>query len=254
MKVSRIKGWYKEYAKSCETVAKFLANKLKVKPNSKITELGCGEGAFTIPLARELKNSQIIAIDKDRKALEKLKSNVKRLGLKNVAIMKGDARKLMGIENDSIDVVISHWLFGVITKHKDIRQIIKENYRILKKGSLVVHSESYPVCKNKAQWLYMKSDILVFHTRWWDPKKIEKIMKRVGFKKITTKFLNFKIKIAPEISIPLVREWQKLEYSFTGRKQAIFNPKLDSFLKIHENEIKKHGLEFPTEYIVIATK
>jgi len=52
----------------------------------------------------------------------------------------------------------------------------------------------------------------------------------------------------------LIREWQKLEYSFTGRKQAIFNPKLDSFLKIHENEIKKHGLEFPTEYIVIATK
>jgi len=39
MKVSTIKGWYKEYAKSCETVAKFLANKLKVKPNSKITEL-----------------------------------------------------------------------------------------------------------------------------------------------------------------------------------------------------------------------
>jgi len=196
MEVSTIKDWYKEYAKSCEAVAKFLAKKLKVKPNSKITELGCGEGAFTIPLARELKNSQIIAIDKDRKALEKLKSNVKRFGLKNVAIMKGDARKLTKIENDSIDVVISHWLFGVITKHKDIRQIIKENYRILKKGGLVVHSESYPVCKNKAQWLYMKSDILAFHTRWWDPKKIEQIMKRIRFRKITMEFIDFKIRIA----------------------------------------------------------
>jgi ubiquinone/menaquinone biosynthesis C-methylase UbiE len=254
MKVSTIKGWYKEYAKSCETVAKFLAKKLKVKPNSKITELGCGEGAFTIPLAREFKNSQIIAIDKDRKALEKLKSNVKRFGLKNVAIMKGDARKLMGIENDSIDVVISHWLFGVITKHEDVKQIIKENYRILKKGGLVVHSESSPVCKNKAQWLYMKSDMLAFRTRWWDPKKIEKIMKRIGFRKITMEFIDFKIRIIPKISIPLVREWQKLEYSFTGKKQAIFNPKLESFLKIHENEIERHGLEFPTEYIVIATK
>jgi len=167
--------------------------------------------------------------------------------------MKGDARKLMGIENDSIDVVISHWLFGVIIKHEDVKQIIKENYRILKKGGLVVHSESSPVCKNKAQWLYMKSDMLAFHTRWWDPKKIEQIMKRVGFRKITMEFIDFKIRIVPKISIPLVREWQKLE-SFTGRKQAIFNPKLESFLKIHENEIKKHGLEFPTEYIVIATK
>ena len=95
----------------------------------------------------------------------------------------------------------------MITKHEDVKQIIKENYRILKKGGLVVHSESSPVCKNKAQWLYMKSDMLAFHTRWWNPKKIEKIIKKVGFKKISTKFLNFKIKIAPEISIPLIREW-----------------------------------------------
>jgi len=254
MEVSTIKDWYKEYAKSCEAVAKLLAKKLKVKPSSKIVELGCGAGAFTIPLARELKNSQIIAIDKDRKALEELKFNVKRFDFKNVIIMKDDAREVNGIENDSIDFLFSHWLLGVIVKYKDVKQIVKESYRILKKGGLVVHSESYPVPKNKAQWLYMKSDTLAFHTRWWDPKKIEKIIKKVGFKKISTKFLNFKIKIAPEISIPLIREWQKLEYSFTGRKQAIFNPKLESFLKTHENEIKRYGLEFPTEYVIIATK
>jgi len=79
-------------------------------------------------------------------------------------------------------------------------------------------------------------------------------MQEIGFRKIHIKLIDFKIKISPEISIPLIREWQKLEYSFTGKKQAIVNPKLDSFIKIHEDEIKKYGLEFPTQYIIIATK
>jgi len=41
---------------------------------------------------------------------------------------------------------------------------------------------------------------------------------------------------------------------FYRKKQAIFNPKLDSFLKIYGNKIKKYGLEFPTEYVVVARK
>jgi len=246
--------WYSEYARTCKFLAKWLIEKLKIKSNSTIIDLGCGAGAFTIPLAMKAKKSKIIAVDKDEKALNELKFNIKRFKVNNVVVMKSDATKLYEIRNNSVDFVFSHWLLSVVTKYSELKQLIKENYRILNRGGIVAHSENYPIPKSKAQELYMKTDILTYHTRWWGTNKIKKIMQEVGFRKIRIKLIDFKIKISPEISIPLIREWQKLEYSFTGKKQAIVNPKLDSFLKIHEDEIKKYGVEFPTQYIIIATK
>jgi len=46
----------------------------------------------------------------------------------------------------------------------------------------------------------------------------------------------------------------KVRVFFYRKKASNFNPKLESFLKTHENEIKRYGLEFPTEYVIIATK
>lgn len=114
-------------------------------------------------------------------------------------------------------------------KYNDLKQILKEAYRILKKGGIIAHSESYSIPKNKAQELYMKTDILSYHTKWWDIREIRKLMKEIGFKKINTKLIDFNLKISPKISIPLIREWQRLEYSFTKRKEAIKNIGLNPF-------------------------
>jgi ubiquinone/menaquinone biosynthesis C-methylase UbiE len=251
MKVITIQDWYNEYARTCKFLANWLVEKLKIKSNSIIIDLGCGAGAFTIPLATKAKKSKIIAVDKDEKALNELRSNIKRFKVSNIVVMKSDATKLHEIKNSSIDFIFSHWLLGVVTKYSELKQIIKENYRILKKGGIVAHSESYPIPKSKAQELYMKTDILAYRTRWWNPNKIKKIMREIGFRKIRIQLINFKIKIDPKISIPLIREWQKLEYSFTGKKQAIINPKLDSFLKIHEDEIKNMGLNFQRNILLL---
>jgi hypothetical protein len=61
------------------------------------------------------------------------------------------------------------------------------------------------------------------------------------------------LKIDPKISIPLIREWQKIESS-DKKKAFIKNPKLESFLTFHRSQIEKYGLEFPTEYIIIGKK
>jgi len=249
-----IRDWYNEYARTCEFVANWLVKKLKIESDSTIIDFGCGAGAFTIPLAMKIRRSKIIAIDNDEKALNELRSNIKRFKVSNIVVMKSDATKLHKIKDSSIDFIFSHWLLGVVTKYSDLRRIMKESYRILKKGGIVAHSESYSIPKSKAQELYMKADILAYHTRWWSVKEIREIMKAIGFRKITTKLINFNLKIDPRISIPLIREWQKLEYSFTKSKTFIKNPKLESFLIFHKNQIEKYGLEFPTEYIIIGKK
>ena len=238
-----IKDWHNEYAKTCEFVAKWLVRKLKIKSGS-IIDLGCGAGDFTIPLAMKARKSKVIAIDNDEKALNELKSNIKRFKVSNIVVIKSNATKLHEIKDSSIDFVFSHWLLGVVTKYNDLKKIVKESYRILKKGGIAAHSESYPIPKSKAQKLYMKADMLAFHTKWWSVKEIREIMRAIGFRKITTKLINFNLKIDPRISIPLI----KLESSFTK------NPKLESFLASHKNQIEKYGLEFPTEYIITGEK
>lgn len=100
----------------------------------------------------------------------------------------------------------------------------------------------------------MKADILAFHTKWWDIKKVSRLMKEVGFKKIKVKLINFNLRIDPKISISLIREWQKLEYSFTKRKEVLENIKLNYFLHSNKEQIEKYGLEFPTEYVLMGKK
>lgn len=64
--------------------------------------------------AMKAKKSKIIAVDSNEKSLNELKSNIRRLKVRNIIMMKGDARKLSKIEGDSIDFVFSHWLLGVV--------------------------------------------------------------------------------------------------------------------------------------------
>jgi ubiquinone/menaquinone biosynthesis C-methylase UbiE len=252
--ISKIEDWYNEYARTCEFIAKLLIKRSKIKPNSTIVDLGCGTGVFTIPLALKVRKSKIIAVDNDKKSLNELKAKIERLKVRNIVVIKGDARKLTKIKDNSIDFVFSHWLLGVVTKYNDLKQTLKECYRILKKGGIVAHSESYSIPKNKAQELYMRADVLAWHTRWWSVNEIKELMRSIGFRKIKIKLIDFDLKINPKISIPLIREWQKLEYSFTKKESAIKNVKLESFLNSNKNEIEKYGLEFPTEYIIFATK
>jgi ubiquinone/menaquinone biosynthesis C-methylase UbiE len=112
--ISKIEDWYNEYARTCEFVARLLVKRLKIKPNSTIVDLGCGTGAFTIPLASKVKKSRIIAVDNDKKSLKELKTKIERLKVRNIIVMDGDARKLTKIKDNSIDFVFSHWLLGLL--------------------------------------------------------------------------------------------------------------------------------------------
>lgn len=123
--IYKIEDWYKEYAKSCEFVAKWLVKKLKINSKSTIVDLGCGAGAFTIPLALAVKNSKVIAIDSDERVLKELNLNIKKFNVKNSITIKCDAKNLQTIKDNSIDFVFSHWLLNVVTSYNDLRKIFK---------------------------------------------------------------------------------------------------------------------------------
>jgi 16S rRNA (adenine1518-N6/adenine1519-N6)-dimethyltransferase len=81
-------------------------------------EIGPGKGALTLSLAENFQflipNSQIIAIEKDKKLAKELKKRIQNLKLKNIEIIEGDALKILP---------------SIITNYHKIRTIT--NYKIV---------------------------------------------------------------------------------------------------------------------------
>ena len=56
-----------------------------------LADLGCGDGRFTVPLARRFRlRGRIFAIDKSRPMLERLRGNVSKSNLENITVVLDD--------------------------------------------------------------------------------------------------------------------------------------------------------------------
>lgn len=63
---------------------------LQLGPGATAADVGCGDGFYTIPLARRLgPKGKVFAVDIDPAALSKLRRRLRRDGLKNVRTIKG---------------------------------------------------------------------------------------------------------------------------------------------------------------------
>lgn len=104
----------------------------------KVLDIGCGNGALSIKLAKKFKNSKVTSIDYWGKewefAKEQCEKNAKVEGVdKKITFKKGDAAKLE-FDNEAFDAVVSNFVFHEVKSEKDKRLVVKEALRVLKKG------------------------------------------------------------------------------------------------------------------------
>jgi len=104
---------------------------LQVPPGSTVADVGCGDGFYTIPLARFLGPSgKVYAEDIDDKALYKIKQNLIKERLENVDVEKGlaDDPKL---PSDSLDAALIVNAYHEMPAHeamlRHIRTALKQN-------------------------------------------------------------------------------------------------------------------------------
>jgi precorrin-6B methylase 2 len=84
---------------------------LRLQPGQTAADVGCGDGSYTIPLARFLGPSgKLYAEDIDGTALFKLKESLSKEGLQNVEVIKGaeDDPKLPADRLDAVLIVNSY--------------------------------------------------------------------------------------------------------------------------------------------------
>ncbi len=114
---------------------------LGIKTGDKIADFGCGPGYFSIPIARVVgDDGEVYAFDVLPSALEALESQAKIQGIDNIVIKRVNLEKYQSSEltDESVDWVI---LKNILFQNNKKKNIIKEAYRVLKKGGKVLIME-----------------------------------------------------------------------------------------------------------------
>src|SRR3989344_2804324 len=130
-----------------------LKKKFKSSDIKNVIDMGCGSGAFTARLAKELPKSEIIGLDISKGCIKRAKQDYP-----NLKFEVGDIEKTR-FPSASVDLICYS---GILHHFPDFSKVAKEASRILKPGG---HIFSYdPNEYNPAFWLY-RSPSSPFSTR-----------------------------------------------------------------------------------------
>lgn len=235
-----------------ERLAVFLVENLAFDDVSVILEAGCGSGQLTIPFVKRVskikKNFKVIAFDIStgpyRGDLDILKERIRKEGLEGfVFSIKGDVRNMEAIGDESVDLIISNELFCDLDR-EGLERALLEFYRILKKNGKMAHGEFNSIPENEAQRLLIKANAYPLETlqpkpKWFSPlsDEVAALMHKIGFKNIAVKYFETNVKMNHEEALKYLKGWVN-----------------ESFLKTHQNQLRKHGIEFPMEHVIFCRK
>ena len=203
-----------------------------------ILEAGCGKGQLTIPLLRRLpREVKMIGIDSSKGPyagwLKKLSQELRTAGLqKRARLFKSDARRITGIEDESIDVIVSNELLCDLPYDSHIEKALIEFYRILRPGGFMIHGEwsSSPAAEPQA--------FLVRHWPSWTPDQLFSIMRKNGFHDFQVSYFETTIHFGYENALEELQTWGATE----------------KFLSRNDEMLKREGIELPYEHIVQCEK
>ncbi len=106
-----------------------ILEKVPLKENMVVCDLGCGSGGWAVPLAKMLKTGVIYAVDILDSAISALNARIEREKIVNIRPILADVEKGVKIASNTIDFVL---LSNILFESDDKESILKETYRLLK--------------------------------------------------------------------------------------------------------------------------
>ena len=107
----------------------------------RILDMGCAVGHSTVPYTRAYPEAQVHAIDVAAPMLRYAHARARDLGA-NIHFSQQNAEKTK-FSDGYFDLIVSHILLHE-TSEKAIHNIVKECYRLLKPGGMMIHAETPP--------------------------------------------------------------------------------------------------------------
>jgi ubiquinone/menaquinone biosynthesis C-methylase UbiE len=108
---------------------------LSLRPGMSAADFGCGSGGWTIPLAKELKEGKVYAIDLLESSLSIVNSKAKLFKILNIETVLADAEKKTPLIPGSCDLVL---MTNLLFQSKDIKAVLEEGKRVLKEGGRIL--------------------------------------------------------------------------------------------------------------------
>jgi len=116
-----------------------VADSLRVTPEMRVLDLGCGDGTTALPMARA--GADVTGIDIARNLVEAGNRRASEGGLTRLRFYEGDACHLEGVADDSFDLVLS--MFGAMFAPKPF-DVAKEMVRVTKPGGRIAMGNWIP--------------------------------------------------------------------------------------------------------------
>jgi cyclopropane fatty-acyl-phospholipid synthase-like methyltransferase len=249
-KSSELEGaWSKQYGGLARVFADMLGKKVSVT-----AEIGCGDGALTIPLAKQASGLQFVLVDRFADTVHgsysrnyrALRSNLKKTKLmKRVRVVISDYLKWIKTQDDeTYDAVISCEFLPEIGS-AETKQFIHECYRLLKPRGVSVHSFLSPVPRNIRQKLLITADSNPMWTntppkKWFSPKPdlVIKQLRKSGLQRIRRVTIRSHLIMKADAA----KSWLK------GGEIK------ENFFEAHRRLLNTRGLEVPDWIIVSGVK
>ena len=118
-----------------------LADRLHLTNSSRVLEVGCGSGVFSVEVARRLPRGHLELFDLQRQMLERARQKVEAAGLgRVVGYTRGDARQLK-LAATGFDVA---FLVAVLGEIPEPSKCLKALHRVIRPGGLLSITEHLP--------------------------------------------------------------------------------------------------------------
>jgi len=164
--------------------------------NLKILDGDTGVGYSTKYLALHIRDGLVVTVDIDTSSFEMLIKIVDEYLLNKIVFIKANLSKLSFIKENYFDIVNLYFTIHTIesvTLGETIK-VLREMYRILKPGGMLVITENYPTFKpiDRAQELlieFSKIEDKIMEALGvtardveYEPRELANILKHIGFK------------------------------------------------------------------------
>jgi ubiquinone/menaquinone biosynthesis C-methylase UbiE len=133
------KGDFTEIAAFMRQSGEAVIQSIPITPPLRVLDLGCGDGATAVPLART--GADVTGIDIARNLVEAGNKRAAEHGLSRLKFQEGDASNLDGVDHHSFDMIVS--MFGAMFAPKPV-DVAKEMVRVTKPGGRIVMGNWIP--------------------------------------------------------------------------------------------------------------
>jgi ubiquinone/menaquinone biosynthesis C-methylase UbiE len=147
-----------------------LVERLSLRPDARVLELGAGPGFFSVALARQVPLGRLEVVDLQPEMLAKARRRLERAGLTNAGLTRAEAGSLP-FPDGSFDVAL---LVAVLGEVPDERCCLRSVSRVLRAGGVVAFHEHLPepdLIKPDHLRRLVESEGFVhqrFHGRWYN--------------------------------------------------------------------------------------